>query len=161
MQKGAFVFSENKQINRLVHRVMDHVGTLNRGDVLAHETIEKLTQCVRYSLWWGTIIRKFRNRLRQARGIACRPVVNVGYKLLTEDEQLSRCPQDRQKRAIRQLSRGIQEITAMNSDDLTFHQRCVKASSLQNMRASRLATKRSVRRHTEELATHRSDALPR
>lgn len=154
-------FAANEVVNAIVAKVVKRASKLSRGDILHYETIEECAGFKRYECQWTNIVRKIRNEIRKTRGIAMRPVVNIGYKLLTEDEQLTICPRDRCKRAKRQLSRGVAEVSALNEDSLSQHQRILMAGSLQRMRQSRLTITRTTRRNAEELAAHKSDALPR
>lgn len=139
------MFDKSDVLESVVTRVFEFAKDLERGDILHLEDIERIVGCERYEGQWGGIVRKVRLRIRDERGIATRSVVTVGYKLLTKEEQVTVCPQDRQRRASRQITRGIQEVAALDASELNVHQAQRRSMALDAMRRERRAIKRAVR----------------
>ena len=66
-----------------------------------------------------------------------RAVPCIGYELLSEREQLVWCSRNRQRRAGRQLTRGINEIVHLPPENLSVHEQRVRMLAIQNMRTER------------------------
>lgn len=153
------MFSTKEEIQRTVDAMVDHVKSLDRGDVVKFGDLETITGTERYAGRWVLYVQKMRRRILKERGIAMRPLVNVGYKLCTKDEQLKYCARNRQRRAVRQLNRGIAEVDHLPHDGLSLHQQRLRALTLDNLRHERRAVRRCMREQGAEIK--RTETLPR
>lgn len=121
------------------------VDPLNRGDVVAHESIEAAAGIKRYSERWGALIKKWRRRMSRERGISLVSVIDVGYKLATKEEQINVVPVKLQKQALRRNRRAINELACTPEGELSVHQRRVKHYRLEAMQTSNRLQRRSLR----------------
>lgn len=147
-----------EELQRSVDAVVRFAANLGRGDTLRLTSIEQLSGCERYTGRWNAIVRKVRLAVLRDRGIALRPITNVGYRLCEHDEQLRYCSRNRQRRAIRQLGRGLLEVDALPPAELTDHQQHLRALMVQQLRTERRQVRRGVRSQQAEL--RRTETMP-
>lgn len=139
--------------------ILEHVMSMELGETLLYEDIESLSGVGRHSEKWNTLVKKFRSAAqRSERGIVMRCVPNVGYRLLTREEQITIPPIDRSRRARRQLFRGSVEVDRAPSSELTGRQMLRKARYKQGMRA---AGRMALAQAREAAALRKQEGLPR
>ena len=153
------MFSTNEQLEKTASAVYEHAKDLDRGDTLAHDDIERISGCLRYEGQWGAIVMKVRKKILRERGIALRPIATVGYRFCTKEEQLKYCARNRQKRAVRQLNRGVREIAALEPNSLSLHQQRLRAVAMQDLIHERRMVKRGLRNQAQEIK--KTETLPR
>ena len=139
------------EIGDAVSRAVDAAANLNRGDILPFEALESAFECQRYKGNWTYLVKKFRLKILSERGIALRPVVGVGYKFCDEDEQYLWCSKNRQRRAVRQIGRGIREVESGSTDSINEHGRRVRGLKLQQMQLQRNIIVRCVKSQNAEI----------
>jgi hypothetical protein len=132
------VFERNKAAESTVAQLMDLAADYCRGQMLLFEDLERVAGVPRTSGRWSLILHKFRTRLLRERKVALLPKINVGYKLATHDEQLNFLPEQRQRKASRQLHRATEEVGALPPEELNTHQRRVQGFRLQSITTARL-----------------------
>ena len=155
------MFGENEAITTAAKAIFSFAANLGRGDVLKFDDIERISGFERYDREgkWNSLIRKIRQMVLNERDIALRPIITIGYKFCTKDEQLKWCARQRQRRAIRQLNRGVREVGALPANELSVHQQQLKAITVQNLIAERRSVKRGIRSQRNEIK--RTETLPR
>lgn len=158
LNQGASMFEEKGYIRRIVNELVRVTSNLERGDVITHEAIERVSGVNRYTGPWNQIVRRFRRRVLKERGIAMLPVVQVGYHFCTQQEQLTVCAENRQRRAIRQVTRGCQEVGALPLEGLTDHQQRLKKFTMDAMKAERKAMKHALK--DQSLVNRKSEVNP-
>lgn len=131
------MFDAKDEIGQMVESVWAIVSELKRGDVLSWSVMEQATGIDRQHCSWGTVKKKIRKRMMAERSIAVRAVTDLGWKLLTHSEQVRVCAKDRQRRAWRQVRRGIQEVSGASPDELTMHDRQLRLMNLERMKSER------------------------
>lgn len=151
---------QTNEILRLkVDAIVAFAVNLKRGDTLHHFDIEHVTGEQRYQGLWQQIIVAMKKRILRERGIALRAEPEIGYKFLTKEEQLTRCPKDRRERMIRQSNKAIAELRGLDGEELTMHQRTMKARVEQGLIHERRAIKRGKRDQVQFIKE--SEVLPK
>ena len=121
------VFERVERIQEQIDRVYDLTLSLGRGDILEHSAISAVLGLQPHEGSWGHIVGRARRQIEDVRGIATWYEPRVGYKLLTETEQINGLPVWRTKRAFRQLGKGLRSVAALPEAGLTLNQRKAKA----------------------------------
>lgn len=142
---------EKDVLKEMANAAYERAKELDRGDVIPWEAIEEAAGIERYSEHWTSVIKKLKRKFLDERGIALWAVAGVGLKLTTKDEQLNLITVKRQRRAVRQMSRSLQELGALPSLELTNNQRRLQAYRLDEMHRTRRLMKRSIRHQGEEV----------
>jgi hypothetical protein len=135
-------------IGEAVEKLYQLALSYDRGDVIGWDAIELATGFYRKTDREATlrgIIRKFKLRVLNEREIALWPVKGVGWKFLTRSEQVVHCARERQKRAGRQVHRGIKEVSAVDGASLSDYHRRLQNIQVQTMRSERARLRKSVR----------------
>jgi hypothetical protein len=156
--QGRDMFTTNEALTAALQAVFAFAQDLDRGDILKHADIERVSGFPKDTVQWGALIVKLRRIMQDMRGIALRPIKNVGYKLCTKEEQLKWCPRNRQRRAIRQVNKGVKELSVLRPEELSLHQQRLRALTIQNMVEERRALKRGVRE--QRYCMRETEALP-
>jgi len=133
------IFDAKDIISDAVARVVRLLSPRLRGDVVSWGEIETAAGFERESTHWTSFNRRMRRIFRQNTGIVLWPVVSVGLKLLTTDEQLNMRSISRQRRAIRQLTRDVVELKALPDAELSDHQRNAKRRKIDQTKNARRA----------------------
>ncbi len=139
------MFEKNDVLANLVAKVFDAAANLDRGDVLTWGEIETVLNLKRYEGQWKQIINAVKLRIRNERGIATRAIVNVGLLFFTVKQQLHRCPEYRQQRAIRQITHGIRELQAIENEPLSVHEAMRFNMSMEALKTERKAIRNDAR----------------
>lgn len=154
------LFDEKKALSDIAKKIMDATASMKRGDIIPFAMIESVSGITRYTTGWASVVKKLKRLMLQERQIALWPVVSVGYKLCTKEEQLNKLPVARQKRATRQITRSIFETESLDTEGLSDHQKRVKALRVHQMIQSRRLIKRNIKRQSEEASNKASNAMP-
>lgn len=151
-------FAASESITGMVDELFAACTPLRRGDILTHESIEAIVGVPRHTGHYQHCVRKLVRRMERDRRISMWVEMTVGYKLLTPAEQLDVMPR-RQRRANRQLLRGLRTLECLEDKDLTPHLRRLRMARLQQAREER----RAIRAHLKvrEIAGRPMQALPR
>ena len=144
------LFAQSEELDRAFKSVWEYAKKLQRGDTLSHQAIEQLGSCERYTSYWKSLIGKIRRVYRKQLGIVIRPLNGTGYRLCTITEQLQYVPRNRQRRALRQVGRGVQELRCIGGEELSIRQQMVRAKDVESMSAERKRILRGLREHNEE-----------
>lgn len=136
---------ENDLIRSAVDALLHLASQYHRGQVMPYDRIEAAGGVDRKHESWNTVVKKFRRRLLKEREIALRPVVNIGYELLTHRDQVRRCSSDRQRRMFRQAQKAIAEVGSVPSDSLGDHDRRLQMAQMDRLRNERKELRRSLR----------------
>lgn len=146
------------QVTAAVDSLMAITERFERGQVIPWADIEAVAGS-REENRARHIIGKWRRRLLRERDIVTRPAVAVGVHLLTHREAAEKVPEDRQKRAYRQVRRGLKETDAVDGTALSDHERKVLSCQRTNMASQRRELFRSRRDLAKSL--ERTQTLPR
>lgn len=133
-----------------VESVWESIAAYHKGTTVPWDTIEVAMGRHRDQLGGWTIVRRIRRRLLRDRHIASLPDPTVGLRLLTDMEAATEIPTLRQKKARRQINRGLRETEAVDASQLTKHAAVSLAMARRHMKAERLAISRA-RREVESL----------
>lgn len=135
---------ENKYENE-VDAVWEAIGAFHKGTTVPWSLVESAMGRHRDDLGGWTIVRRVRRRLLRDRHITSLADPTVGIRLLTDMQAASEIPKLRQKKAKRQISRGLRETDAVDTAQLTRHAAVSLAIARRHMKAERLAISRSTR----------------
>jgi hypothetical protein len=133
-----------------VDRVWDAIAEYHKGTTVPWTKIEAAMQRHREDKGGWQIIKRVRRRLLRDRSITTLPDVTIGLRLLTDVEAAREIPELRQKKARRQITRGLRETAAVDAAQLPRHAAIALAMSRKHMKAERLAISRG-RREVETL----------
>jgi hypothetical protein len=151
------MFDTKEENAKAVDALYSASADLVRGDVLQWAVVESTTGLTRESHRLWHVVRRFRKRLRKERGIACRPITNVGLRLLTESEQVRRCSEDRHRKMFRQSTIAMREIEAVVGENLSLVDRRLRLFSMDRLREER----KQIRSAVKQIATVRkSETMP-
>jgi len=134
-----------KKYESEVDAVLEAVAVFPKGTTVPWSVIEHAMGRHREDVGGWTIIRRVRRRLMLNRHIACLPDPTVGLRLLSDMEAATEIPDMRQRKARRQISRGLRETDAIDTSQLTKHASIALAMSRKHMKAERLALSRAKR----------------
>lgn len=146
------MFEETKFHPRAENALFEAARVKERSDVISFEEIEQATGVNRDDPRYSQLIKRFRRRMRKERGIAMRPVIDVGFRLLTSSEQVNQ--NDRWRKVSRQTYRAAQEIEAVDDTELSVTDRRVRIMQLERLAEARSQSLRSIR------ALKKSDTHP-
>lgn len=144
------MFEQKEEIRAGVNAVVTAAASLNRGDTLTHEAITEAIGLKPYEGRWVYILKRAFDRIERDRGITLRAEIGVGYRLLTNQEQLTEEPQRRTRRANRQLRRGRLSVVRLPVHGLTVHQRRIQAANLERLRESERELRKSLKDQAEQ-----------
>lgn len=151
------MFERSEIVDAAVIAVMDILAGLDRGDVIKHRDVVAVTGIEKDSSQWKSVIHRVRHELLDTRGIALIPVVEIGYKLATKDEQLIWLTRHKERKALRQLNMQVRNLSAIPSNDLSLHQRRIQAVNSESLIRQRRFVKREMRHQGEAV---RFETLP-
>lgn len=153
------MFELSNEVKVATEKTVELIARHERGDIITFEAIEKATGLTRYGEGWNSTIQRTRKKVLRDRAIAVWPERNVGYKLLTKDEQLVKLPLERQRRAARQLTRSIQAVEAIPVGSLSLHQQNIQAMQRQALRLRRRTIRSGIRKSL--LEGRKQESVPR
>lgn len=131
-----------------VDRVWELLFGFHKGDTVPWPQIEAAMGIHRDDRGGWTILKRVRSRLLKDRQITAFPEPTVGLRLLTDIQAATEVPALRQKKARRQISRGLRETESVDQAQLTKHAAVSLAMARKHMKAERLA----ISRGTKEVA---------
>lgn len=152
------MFEESAVITEGVERLFALADSHERGQFIAWDKIEAAAGFSRNDVQCRYIVSKFFKRYLRERGIAFRPEPGVGYRMLTESEQVRVCGRDRNRKAFRQLGTAIKEIEGGDVEKLSMADRRLRFYLGDKMRKDRTELGRSVR---EVDVVHKTETVPR
>jgi hypothetical protein len=120
-------------------------GSFQKGATIPWSVIESAIGRHRDEVGGRHIINRLRRRMLRDREITTLPDVMVGLRLLTDMEAATEIPTLRQKKARRQINRGLRETSAVDTSQLTRHAAESLAMARRHMKAERLAISRARR----------------
>jgi hypothetical protein len=135
----------DKKYDAEIDAVLDAVAVFPKGTTVPWTVIQQAMGRHRDEVGGWTIIRRVRRRLLRDRQVACLPDPTVGLRLLSDMEAATEIPELRQRKARRQIARGLRETDAIDTSQLTKHASIALAMSRKHMKAERLALSRAKR----------------
>lgn len=154
-------FDQDDRITAMVAAAYALVAKLERGETVSLAEIERATGLVRYEGSWHSIIGKLKRRSERERGITLWPVSGGGaYKLCTKDEQLHGVTRARNRRARKQLLKGLRSLECMPADELTLHDQQARAMMILHLRQGRSGLRKDAREEDEFVLHKSSSGLP-
>ena len=148
----------DKKYDAEIDMVLDAVANYPKGQTVPWNVIEHTMGRHRDHVGGWTIIRRVRRRLLRDRQIACLPDPTIGLRLLSDMEAATEIPELRQRKARRQIARGLRETEAVDVSQLTKHASIALAMSRKHMKAERLAISRA-RKEVESLTKPTRSAM--
>lgn len=133
-------------------------GAFQKGSTMPWTVLEAAIGRHRDDIGGRHIINRLRRRLLKDREITTLPDVMVGLRFLSDMEAATEIPALRQKKARRQINRGLRETEAVDRSQLTNHAAVSLALARRHMKAERLAITRS-RREVESLTRPTRSAI--
>lgn len=131
-----------------VEQVWDLLFGFHKGDTVPWHRIEAAMGKHRDERGGWTIVKRVRSRLLKERQITAFPEPTIGLRLLTDIQAATEVPELRQRKAKRQINRGLRETESVDQAQLTKHAAISLAMARKHMRAERLA----ISRGTKEVA---------
>lgn len=116
----------NERLRKATEDILEWAKDLSRGQLLLYSDITEISGIGRDDGQWGALAVKLKRRMRNERGIVLAAEPNVGYRLLTADEQLRDNARRRGMRGQRQFWHGAKETAAIPDAELNVKQREVK-----------------------------------
>lgn len=158
-------FHENEAMRLALDNITSHIhATKSRGDTIPHEEIESVSGVMRHNrVEWGWLISRLRKRLLREHGwafIQTPDLINVGYKLPTETEQVEECGRNRAKRSARQAHKGIREVGAVEPGNLPMHLQRARARRIHQLREARKSARRAARDVADKVLSPQ-EAMPK
>lgn len=138
-------FEETEEYRRAIEALRQLFDKHDRGDIVEWSAIEEATGYRRDGPKLRAMVTKFRKVYLREDRIALRPVPGVGYRILTLEQQVLECGEDRRRKMYRQSTRAVREISAPNNAKLGTHLQHVKALSLQHLLEERKTINRGIR----------------
>lgn len=125
-----------EEVTAAVDGLMVLAEKYDRGQLIAWAEIEAIAGD-RTENRGKHIIRKWRNRLEKERDIVTLPADGVGIRLLTHLETAREIPRIRQRRAYRQLRRGVRQTETVDTAQLSDNDRRLLVAQRHNMAETR------------------------
>lgn len=152
------MFEPTERIVQMVDELYALTLPLDRGDILPHEDISRVLGCEPHTEHYQWCLEQLRWRLREERGIAIWNVRDIGYQLLSKDDQLH-VPIRRFRRAIRQVRKGRRDIECLPPETLTLHQQIVLGHRLDQSQEAERDLRRKIRE--QQRVGRRPEVQPR
>jgi hypothetical protein len=138
------MFEPTERIVAMVDELYALTVPLERGDILPHEDISRVLECEPHTQHYQWALEGLKRRLRKERHIAIWNVREIGYRLLSKEDQLH-VPIRRFRRAIRQVRKGRRDIECLPPENLTLHQQVVLGHRLEQSYEAERDLRRKVR----------------
>lgn len=138
------------EITTAVDALMQMTEKFDRGQIISWDEIEKIAGD-RTENRSKYIIKKWLRRLEKEREIVTLCAVSIGVRLLTHRETATEIPKIRQRRAYRQIRRGIRQTKTVDPSRLSLHERRLLVVQQQNMADARRELFRSQKQLSEGL----------
>lgn len=108
----------NEDFTERVDTAFGRLAELKRGDIFPYAEITQLTGIPRNDERFPRVCASLKKRSVRKLKTVLEAVANVGYRLLTEDEQIRIAPLKRSSRAERQLFRAVREVACVPTDSV-------------------------------------------
>lgn len=132
------------EITNATDELMTLAGRFDRGQIIPWHDVEAIAGDRRDNRG-KHIITKWRKRLEQEREIVTLAADGVGVRLLTHRETATEIPRIRQRKAYRQIRRGIKQTQTVDPSQLSDHERKLLVAQQHNMTEARRELFRSQR----------------
>jgi hypothetical protein len=129
----------------IVNVTVARLEGFQRGDIIPWKIIEEAMSRTRHEEGGWRIINRVRKTLLRDRDIVTAAIPRVGLRMLLDQEAAMQVPINRQRRAYRQMGRGLRELRAVREGFLTDRQRLAYVRQRQTMATERRAIGRSYR----------------
>jgi len=136
---------QKDKYREFVDAVISAAADYQRGTVMPWSAIEVAMGRGRNEPGGWRIIKRARERILADREIVTVAVDGVGLRFLPDDQAAALVPIRRQKRAYRQLNRGLKETRAVRDQHLTDVQRMIFVRQRQYMTTERRNIGRAYR----------------
>jgi len=139
------MFESNPESDQKRDCLVDLFLRYGRGSVVPIAEIESsMGMSYDISNPFGYVVsRRARRFLLEKHGIATIEVPGIGVKVCTQSEQVLECSSRRNKKARRQIRKGIREVSKSNPAELDQGTAAFRARSLMFMRSQAKAMKQS------------------
>lgn len=125
------MIEEKEEHREALDSLIAAAASLGRGDVITHELIsEAIGFDPRDEKPYYYIVKRWRKHMLDEHKIATWPIKDLGWKLMTFQEQAEQYPRLRAKKAGRQVRMGRDALNAMDDADLAPHVRALKHANL-------------------------------
>jgi hypothetical protein len=104
---------------QIVDSLYHHFLSFKKGDTVSWPEIERIMGISRDDLGGRNIVKRLIRDILKKRKITCLVGLNVGVRLLTDMEAAIEVPKMRQKRARRQIRKGIKETEHVDVSNLS------------------------------------------
>lgn len=135
-----------------VDQVYVHCLSRNKGDIVPWHDVERVMGRSRDDLGGRQIVRRLIRDILKRRGITCLIEPEIGIRMLTDKEAATKIPTMRQKRAKRQIRKGLRETEQVDKSQLTEREMVNLATARRAMAQEQAAIAQSI---------HESDILLR
>ncbi len=152
------MFEKDPRIALMVEELHAVCAPLNRGDILTHGMIRPILGCEPHEDHWQHCVRLVLRRLEEERGIAYWPERTVGYRLLTEQEQLGFLVWKRLRKGNRQTRKLRRSVAALSANSLTLHQKQIQLFTLDMLKRKEAEAREELRDH--QVAIRPTPLLP-
>jgi hypothetical protein len=127
---------------------MDLFRTKERGELVNHEDVEKVTGVARAVSpnTYYDLVEWCKKHHEEERGISIKNEPLVGYYLATAEQQLAILA-ERTRRGRRQITKGCKSVEALPDDHVTDHQRRLRDALAESGRSQARAILQSNRLH--------------
>lgn len=136
------------EIKETTDELMNLAGRFDRGQIIPWHDVEAIAGDRRDNRG-KHIITKWRKRLEQEREIVTLAADGVGVRLLTHRETATEIPRIRQRKAYRQIRRGLKQTQTIDPSQLSDHERRLLVAQQHNMADARRDLFRSQRQAIE------------
>jgi len=133
----------------LVDRLYRHFSSYKKGDTVPWADVERIMGIGRDDLGGRNIVKRLVRDMLRKRHITCMVVNKIGIRLLTDMEAAVEVPKMRQKRARRQIRKGLKETEHVDHNNLSDR-------AAQSLAMSRKAMKReydSIQHNVNQVST--------
>ena len=125
------MIEEKEEHREALENLIAAASGLGRGNVITHELIsEAIGFDPRDKDPYYYIVKRWRKHMLKEHKIATWPIKDVGWRLMTEQEQAEQYPRLRARKAGRQIRMGRDALNAMDDADLPPHVRALKHANL-------------------------------
>lgn len=152
-------FAEKTENTDALDRLKAAFADPARGTILAWDDLERVMGTQRDTSRGLYVLVKFRKWLRREHRIVTFAERDVGLRTLTHAEAVREVPVYRQRRAFRQVTRGLRELATVDSGALTDHERLVLTRQQDAMRSEKRKLNAGAREVSAML--RRPEPLPR
>lgn len=114
------MFATKRDITKELKKLIEATESLPRGTLVTYEDMEKITGLFRDERPFKLIIRKWKRKIKDLRGVEVLPSVppGVGYRFLGVDEQLVVQPAKLKKHAVNKINKAAACIGSIPDEEL-------------------------------------------